>query len=134
MEIEILVVNKERSFNELAIVFIRYHQLCLRCKLAVGYNESKKSVYHYLVMPFINLKCKIDNRLSQKRVNVANWPNEKISKDFQERALSLLRVRYPELFSISESVVKSLVKDRKKAYDSRKEGKLKFVKKERVSA
>jgi hypothetical protein len=115
MEIEILFVNEERSFNEIAIVLIRYYEVLLRCKLVVGFNEKTNSIFYYVLLPYISAPAKVKEKKGRRqkiRVNVVSWPNEQISKQFQAKSLELLRDKNPELFSLSEETVKTYLSER----------------------
>lgn len=110
MQVDILAVNKERSFNEIAVVMVRYYDMALRCKLVVGYDKIKDSTYHYLLMPFVRLKANGEDKMV--RVNVVNWPNEVISKQFQTTCLEILRKRHPDLFTVSKEQAKGYTEEK----------------------
>lgn len=124
MEIDILFVNSEPSFNEIAIVFVRYHEVVFRCKLVVGVN-AQRDLYYYLLMPFITSKEKIKGNNKPTRINVVNWPNEKISKQFQDKAIEILKKKHPDLFiHVVEEIEECIEKRQKfiKAKNDRKPG------------
>jgi hypothetical protein len=119
MELDILFVNKERSFNEIAIVFVRYYEAVFRCKLVVGVTPQR-TLYHYIMMPFITSKEKIAGTNRPSRVNVVNWPNEHINKVFQAKCLEILKERYPDLFSNCVEEVEAYLDERKKSIQDKR--------------
>jgi len=89
---------KEKDWQVLAIVKVRYYQIQIECLLIKAYCEIKKGNFYFLELPCRRYTKLRKGNTKFMKTNTLNFDNKKNSDDFQNFAFAMLLEKNPELF------------------------------------